>query len=90
MGKQGSVGEMLETRGIVGHDVVQSWEEKGVVAVAMDALVVTRIVTQVGRRAIAGDGPFADAGESRGVVGAIGHGGIAHIVGGGHQRHLSQ
>ena len=55
MGKESSVREMLEARGVVGHDVVQSWDEERVVAVAVVSLVVTGVVAQVGGRAIAGD-----------------------------------
>ena len=52
VGEKGSVRQVLQAGGIVGHDVGVSWEVGRFVAVAMEALVQACVVAQVGRRAI--------------------------------------
>ena len=59
-------------------------------AIAMEPLMVTGIVTEVGHRASATDSAFGDVGESWSVVHAVAQGGIADFVGGGHERHLAK
>ena len=39
VGEKESVGEVLEARGVVGHDVSLAWDVKGSVVVAVIALV---------------------------------------------------
>jgi hypothetical protein len=41
VGEEQVVREVLEARGVIGHDVELSWEEVCEVAVAVEALVVT-------------------------------------------------
>ena len=67
-------------RGIIGHYIVVSWEELGVMAVSVLALVFTSIDTLVGRRAFRGDGALGDSRDSRGVVAHGADGGISHWV----------
>ena len=57
------VGEMLQARGIFSHDIVSSWEETGLVAVAMLALVGAGIVAEVSGGAVAGDGTVGHSGH---------------------------
>ena len=55
------VSEMLETGGVVGHDIGVSWEVERDVAVAFLALVSTSVVAQSGTSSIAGDGSLCCA-----------------------------
>jgi hypothetical protein len=74
--KEGSVRQVLETGGIVGHDVVLSWEEVRDVAVAVEALVVAGEPAQGGSSTASGDGPLSDPRDGRGVVREVFDGGI--------------
>ena len=59
-------------------------------AVAEEALVVAGIVAQVGSRPSAADSSFGDSGEGRHVVGTIGEGSVAHVVGDSHEGDLAE
>ena len=90
VGEKESVGEVLEARGVVGHDVSLAWDVKGSVVVAVIALVAAGPIAEVGGRAVGGDGPFADAGDGGRVVGAVDHRGVANVMGMGHDVHLAK
>ena len=90
VGEKESVGEMLEARSVVGHDIGLAWEVEGGVVVAMIALVAAGPVAEVGGRAVGGDGAFADAGDGGRVVGAVDHRGVANVMGVSHEIHLAQ
>lgn len=62
------VGEMLEARGVVRHDVSLAWDVERGVVIAVVALVLARPVAEVGRRAGGSDRALTDAGHRRGVV----------------------
>lgn len=71
---------MLETGGVVGHDVLRSREVLSLVAVAVEPLVVTSDLAQVGRRARRGHGLFAGSGDRRGVVAEVVQGRVTDVV----------
>lgn len=71
MCKEGGVSEVLQTRGVISHDVGSSWEEERVVTVSVLALVTALEVAQVSRGSVGADSSFVDTGESRCVVRAI-------------------
>ena len=48
MSKKRRVREVLEARGVIGHDIKQAWEEASGVAVAVQTLVFTGAVAKVG------------------------------------------
>ena len=58
--------------------------------IAVRALVLARPVAQVGGRSGRGHRTFADAGDSRGVVGAVDDRGIADVMGAGHEVDLAE
>ena len=89
MGKKGSVRQVLKARGVISHHVVWSWEEETFMAIAVEALVVAGVVAQVGGRPSPVDCSFGDSGEGRSVVGAIGEGSIAHVMGHRHEGDLA-
>jgi hypothetical protein len=70
--KEGRVREVLQARGVLRHDVGIAGEEVRHVAVSVLALVRTGVVADMGRRSVAGDGAFGDAGHRRSVVRPIG------------------
>ena len=84
------VGEVLEMRGVVSHDVSLARDVERGVVIAVLTLVLARPVAEVGRRAVGGHRALADAGHRRGVVGAVHESGVAHVVGGGHEVHLAE
>jgi hypothetical protein len=53
-----SVGQVLESRSLVGHDVDLPWEEACLQAAAVVALVGAGEVAQSGGWSFRGDGPF--------------------------------
>ena len=63
--EEGGVGQVLQARGIVGHDVGVSWEVGRFVAVAVEALVQAGVVAQIGGGAIRGDGAFRHPADCR-------------------------
>ena len=80
VGEKRRVRQVLKVRSIIGHDVHGPWEEACRVTVVVEPLVLTGVVAQVGSRTVVGDCPSVDPRQSRGVVGAGGDGGIAHIM----------
>jgi hypothetical protein len=81
---------VLQAGGVIRHDVVESCEESCQVAVAVETLVGAAEVAQEGGWAIAGHGAFADARDSWGVVAAVGDGGVANVMRGGHEGDLPE
>ena len=89
MGKKRRVGEMLEARGTVGHDVALPWEVETGVAVSVRALVFTSILTEVGGSAGQGRECFlGDSGVGRSVVGCRGDGTVSAGSRGRDERNL--
>jgi hypothetical protein len=60
------------------------------VTVAVEALVVAGIAAEPCSRTVAGDGPFGEARQGRGVVGAGGNGGVGDREGGRNDGGLPQ
>ena len=54
--EQFSVSEVLQARGVIGHSILRSWDVVGLETVAMESLVLTGIVAQVGGSSVRGDG----------------------------------
>ena len=90
VGQEGSVSEVLQAGRIIRHDIVDPGEESGEVAVAVETLVGAAVVAQERGRSIAGHCAFSDPRDSRGVVAAVGEGGVSDVVCGGHESHLSE
>ena len=88
--EEGGVRQVLQSGGVVSHDIQPSWEEMASVAVAVFPLVLAGIVAQMGCRAIIRDRPSANAREGRGVVSACGDGGAADVMMGSLDGHLRQ
>lgn len=65
------ISEMLQSRRVVSHDILLSWEEMGEVAVAVEALVIAGKPTQCSCHSVARDSALADPRDSRGVVGEV-------------------
>ena len=78
--KEGSVREVLQTGGIIGHDIHGPREEAARVTVAVELLVLTGVVAEVSGRAIVRDRSSVDPGQSRGIVGAGGDGDATNVV----------
>ena len=78
--EEGGVRQVLQSGGIVSHDVQPSWEEMASVAVAVFPLVLASTVAKVSSRAIIRDRPTANAREGRSVVSASGNGGVADVM----------
>ena len=70
VGEELRIGEMLETGGIVSHDVPPAWEEESPLAVSVAPSMEAGEVAEVGGWVITGDGAFGDAGVGGRVVGA--------------------
>ena len=66
-----SVGEVLEARGVIRHDVGLARDVERHVVVAVAALVLTSPVAEIAGSPVAGDGSLADAGHGWSVVGAV-------------------
>ena len=58
--------------------------------VAVLSLVSTGIVAEIGPSSFTGDSSSGSPGDSRGVVAAVDDCGIANVVCGGHEGHLTQ
>ena len=70
MGQKFCVSEVLQARGIIGHDIGLPWDALGHVAVMVLvlALVLHREDALLGRHTVSRNGLLAHAGFSRGVV----------------------
>lgn len=82
MSEKVSIGEVLQSGGVVRHVVAVSWEEVSEVTVAVEALVIAGVPAEGGGGTTGGDGAFPHAGHSRGVVREVLEGGIPCVVGG--------
>ena len=80
MGEEGIVREVLQTRGVVGHNIGWSWDVEGLVAVAVPALVEAGVVAEVCGCPIGGDGPLGGSCHRRCVVAGCVDGAVADIV----------
>lgn len=78
--EESSVGELLEARGVVCHDIGRAWEVPSVVAVPVRALVLASVVAEVSSGAVTGDGSSGDSGDGRGVVRCRGDRGVGDVV----------
>ena len=68
MSEERKVCEVLQSRGVIGHNIRRSREVEAHMAVAVLSLVLAREVTEVGRRSVAGHGSFRHSGKCGGVV----------------------
>ena len=85
------IGEVLEARGVIGHDVGLPWEEGSEVAVSVRALMVTGEAAHSRRGSWAGgDSALVHPGDGWGVVGAVLEGGVADVMVAAHDVHLSK
>lgn len=75
-----SIGKVLESGGVVGHDVGVAWDVGGFRAVAVVALVGAVEAAEVGARVGASYCAFAEAGCGGDVVDQVGDGALAHVV----------
>ena len=71
VGEEGSVSQVLETRGIVRHDVVRTWEVICDRTVTVVALESTLEVAQARARAQAHGGTFVHAANGWSVIHSI-------------------
>jgi len=88
--EQGGVGEVLEARCVVGHDIGGSGEERGEMAVAVQTLVSTGYGAETRSRAQGGYGSFGYSGHGWGVVREVHDGGVTQIGHEGHGTELRQ
>ena len=89
-GKKGSVGECLQPRCVVGHDVGRSRDVETPVAVVVGSLVLTSYVAQASGRTIVGYGTAGDPGHGWGIVGSREDRGVPDVMGVGDQGGLGQ
>ena len=75
---------------VIHHDIVEAREESSEVAVAVAALVGAAVVAQERGWSIAGHCAFSNPRDRRGVVTAVGKGGVADVMRGGHEGHLAE
>ena len=61
MREEGGIGEVLEARRVITHDIRRSWDVPGLVAVAMLALMESSDVAELGGRTIIRDGAFVNS-----------------------------
>ncbi len=78
--KESVVSEMLQTGGVIGHDIDFSREVCDLMAVAMLALVHAGEAAQQGGRSGARHSTFVCSGHGGSVVAPSGYGGILHAV----------
>ena len=90
MGKKGSVGECLHTRGVVRHDVQGAGQIVGLMKIPMFTLMGTLDVAEVGGGGLTGDGAFCDPGHSGRVVGATGDRSVGYVVVVRHKHNLAK
>ena len=90
MRQEFGVGEVLQARGVIGHDVGFSWDALGHVAVLVFSLVFCRKDALFGRRPFCCDGFLGHAGLGRGVVHERDYGGVLDWMPFGHGGDLSE
>ena len=90
VGKKGSVGECLHTRGVVRHDVQGAGQIVGLMKIPMFTLVGTLDVAEMGGGGLTGDGAFCDPGHSGRVVGATGDRSVCYVVVVCHEHDLAE
>lgn len=76
-----SVGEVLKSRGIIGHDILDPVDEGDLGAVTMVALVEAGDLAEVGGWSTGGSAALEVTSESRSVVRQVGDGGASNVVG---------
>ena len=84
------IGEMLQARGVVSHDVFHPVDEGDLGAVAVVSLVETGQLAEVGHRAFSGSAAFGVTGQCWGVVGEVRQRCASDVVGVGDVVHLGQ
>ena len=82
VGEKVRVSEVLETRGVVGHDIGRSWEVGSSVAVAVVALMGTLPIAEVSCGTFAADGAFPHSRDGRSVVRSVDESGMGAIMSG--------
>ena len=80
----------MEAGGVVRHNVGLDRDVERGVVVAVSALMLARPVAEVGGRTVGSHRALADAGHSRGVVGAVDNGRVADVMGCGHEVDLTK
>ena len=90
VGEELGVGEVLQTRSIVCHDVGFSWEVESEVTVALLALVSAGVVAKVRSSAFTADCAFRGSGDCRSVVASVQESSISDVMSGCHQRDLAE
>ena len=80
VGKKGLVRQVLQARSVVGHDVGLSWDILSDVAVAVAALMVTRVYALVSGRTYGGGCAFVHSRDGRCVVTEREDGGVPGFV----------
>ena len=88
--EESSVREVLQARGVVGHDVGTSWDEEVSLAVSVFSLVSTGVIAEKGCRPVRGDRSLQHPGQGGGVISPVGDGGVADVVVVSHEGGLSQ
>jgi hypothetical protein len=81
--EQGSVREVEQARGSIGHDVGLPWNEGEFGAVAVVSLMLTGALAEVGSGARGGGGSLEHAGQCGGVVCECPDGLFSHVKEGG-------
>jgi len=76
-----SVGEVLKSGGIIGHDILDPVDEGDLGAVAMVALVEAGDLTEVGGWSTGGGAAFEVASQGGSVVRQVGDGSPSNVVG---------
>lgn len=87
---ESKVRQRLHSGGVIGYNILGSWEVGRGVVIAMQALVVAANLAEVGGRPNFGDSALARAGDSWGVVSEVFQGGIADRVTVRHDVQLAQ
>ena len=90
MSEKGLVSQVLESRRIISHHVVWSWDVLGNCTVAVEALVGGLEMTQSRARSLRHSGSFGEAADCRSVVCSNAESGIANVVVVGHDGKLGE
>jgi hypothetical protein len=88
--EKGRIGEVLEARGVIRHDVAISWEEVCEVTVSVNPLMVAPVAAEGGGSSTGGDGSLADSRDCRDIVREVLDSGVPSVVSGRHEVHLGQ
>ena len=78
--EEGGVRQVLQARGVIGHDVRRSWKVEALVAVAVLALVGARLVAQECCRSVTAYSAFVESRNRWSVVIPCQDRGVRHVV----------